>query len=75
MDSDQRCHQGIFMPSRYGTTLWINIAFVNRSQDSARDKNIDVTDVIQLDDYIPAQVETINKIAEETYKRTRSKSS
>lgn len=42
-------------------------------QDSARDKNIDVTDVIQLDDYIPNQVETINKIARKTYQRTRGK--
>lgn len=65
----------VFSCRRDGTTLWLTIAFVNRSQDSARDKNIDVTDVIHLDDYIPAQVETINKIAEETYKRTRSKSS
>ena len=40
-------------------------------QDSARERNIDVTEVIQLDDYIPAQVETINNIALQTYQRTR----
>ncbi|EFX89873.1 hypothetical protein DAPPUDRAFT_39825, partial [Daphnia pulex] len=48
---------------------WIQIK--DAIKDSARDKNIDVTDVIHLDDYIPAQVETINKIARKTYQRTR----
>ncbi|KAK4022364.1 hypothetical protein OUZ56_007835 [Daphnia magna] len=48
---------------------WIQIK--DAIKDSARDKNIDVTDVIQLDDYIPNQVETINKIARKTYQRTR----
>ena len=48
---------------------WIQIK--DAVMDLARIKNIDVTDVIQIDDYIPSQMETINKIALDTYKRTR----
>ncbi len=48
---------------------WIQIK--DAVMDLARIKNIDVTDVIQIDDYIPSQLETINKIALDTYKRTR----
>lgn len=36
-----------------------------------KQRNVDVTDVIHLDDYIPARVETLNKIAVDTYQRTR----
>lgn len=70
------------MPSRYVlVTSFVTTKFplteetflIACVQESARDKNIDVTDVIQLDDYIPNQVETINKIARKTYQRTRGK--
>ncbi|EFX69540.1 hypothetical protein DAPPUDRAFT_62171 [Daphnia pulex] len=48
---------------------WIQIQ--DAIQNSAREKNIDVTDVIYLDDYAPAQVTTINKIARNSYQQTR----
>jgi len=48
---------------------WIQIK--DAIKELAQGRDIDVTDVIQLDDYIPAQVETINRIAHDTYQRTR----
>ena len=71
VDSDQRRNQGISSSSNL-RALQSKIFVFTTTQDSARGKNIEVTDVIHLDDYIPAQVETINKIAQETYKHTRS---
>lgn len=82
VDPNQRRHQGIVyilapcerMKSQLVETCFISL-FRFRTvsiQESAVERKIDVTDVIHLDDYIPAQVETINKIARDTYQRTRS---
>ena len=72
MDSNQGCHQGIHI------SIIISSLISTKSNKlivkvSAKDKNIDVSEVIYLDDYAPAQVPTINKIARNSYQNTRSK--
>jgi guanylate cyclase len=72
MDSNQGCHQGMHI------SIIISSLISTKSNKlivkvSAKDKNIDVSEVIYLDDYAPAQVPTINKIARNSYQNTRSK--
>jgi hypothetical protein len=77
MDSNQGRHPGINLYHHlffcYFNFSTANISLNDLQKNSAREKNIDVTDVIYLDDYAPAQVTAIKEIARNSYQQTRSK--